>query len=285
MTLQAKDIVFTRYDGRRGVGWLAESYAMLSKHRVPWLSLVVAYYLLLAIVETLPWIGVYLAPIIKPLMSVTFLAAAWNQERGGRPEFRMLMQGFRANVWTLLPLGVVLVAGISLAVASTSLIDGGHLLDLLYGSGPVGADPAAAAQRLHATLAEPRVQLGMLFGAICALPTILAMWWAPALVVFQDARLPTALAASLRAAIANWRPLLRYAMVVFLLGGVVPSLVTSVIALVVPSPFSATVAMALLLPYLALFVTTLHISDYVSYRDVFHAGETLAPTEPASGPG
>ncbi|MGE5667589.1 MAG: BPSS1780 family membrane protein [Betaproteobacteria bacterium] len=285
MTLEAKDIVFTRYDGRRGIAWLAQSYAMLSKYRVPWLSLVVGYYLLLAVVETLPWIGVYLAPIIKPLMSVAFLAAAWSQERGGRPEIRMLIQGFRANVWTLLPLGVVLVAGISLAVASTSLIDGGSLLDLLYGSGPADADPAAAARHLHATLTEPRVQLGMLFGAICALPTILAMWWAPALVVFQDARLPTALAASLRAAIANWRPLLRYAMVVFLLGGVVPSLVTSVIALVVPPPFSATVAMALLLPYLALFVTTLHISDYVSYRDVFHAGETLAPTEPAGGPG
>jgi hypothetical protein len=64
---------------------------------------------------------------------------------------------------------------------------------------------------------------------------------------------------------------------VFVLGGVVPSLVTSVVALIVPAPFNATLAMALLLPYLALFVATLHISDYVSYRDVFHAGETLAP--------
>ena len=277
MALQAKDIVFTRYDGRRGVTWLAESFAMLSKHRVPWLVLVVAYYLLLAVVESLPWIGVYVAPIIKPLMSVAFLAAAWTQERGGRPQLRMLMQGFRANVWTLLPLGVILVAGISLAVAATSLIDGGRLLDLLYGAAPSNADPAAAARRLHETLASPRVELGMLFGAICALPTILALWWAPALVVFQDARLPTALAASLRAAIANWRPVLRYAAVVFVLGGVVPSLVTSVVALIVPAPFNATLAMALLLPYLALFVTTLHISDYVSYRDVFHAGETLAP--------
>ena len=279
MALQAKDIVFTRYDGRRGAAWLAESYAMLSKHRVPWLGLVVGYYLLLAVVETLPWIGVYLAPIIKPLMSVAFLAAAWTQERGGRPQFRMLLQGFRSNAWTLLPLGVVLVAGISLAVAATSLIDGGRLLDLLYGATPTDADPAAAARRLHELLSLPSVELGMLFGAICALPTILALWWAPALVVFQDARLPTALAASLRAALANWRAVLRYALVVFLLGGVVPSLVTSLVALVMPAPFSSTFAMALLLPYLALFVTTLHISDYVSYRDVFHAGETLAPTE------
>ncbi|MHB8496247.1 MAG: BPSS1780 family membrane protein, partial [Casimicrobiaceae bacterium] len=279
MALQAKDIVFTRYDGRRGAAWLAESYAMLSRHRVPWLGLVVGYYLLLAVVETLPWIGVYLAPIIKPLMSVAFLAAAWTQERGGRPQFRMLLQGFRSNAWTLLPLGVVLVAGISLAVAATSLIDGGRLLDLLYGATPTDADPAAAAHRLHELLSLPSVELGMLFGAICALPTILALWWAPALVVFQDARLPTALAASLRAALANWRAVLRYALVVFLLGGVVPSLVTSLVALVMPAPFSSTFAMALLLPYLALFVTTLHISDYVSYRDVFHAGETLAPTE------
>lgn len=282
MALRAKDIVFARYDGRRGAAWLAESYAMLSKHRVPWLALVVGYYLLLAVVETLPWIGVYLAPIIKPLMSVAFLAAAWTQERGGRPQFRMLLQGFRSNAWTLVPLGVVLVAGISLAVAATSLIDGGRLLDLLYGATPTDADPAAAARRLHEVLSSPSVEIGMLFGAIWALPTILALWWAPALVVFQDARLTTALAASLRAALANWRAVLRYALVVFLLGGVVPSLVTSLVALVIPTPFSSTVAMALLLPYLALFVTTLHISDYVSYRDVFHAGEPLAPTETGS---
>ena len=34
---------------------------------------------------------------------------------------------------------------------------------------------------------------------------------------------------------------------------------------------------ALLLPYSLFFAATLHVSDYVSYRDVFHAGETLAP--------
>ena len=37
----------------------------------------------------------------------------------------------------------------------------------------------------------------------------------------------------------------------------------------------ATLAALLVLPYLAFFVATLHISDYVSYRDVFHAGEAV----------
>ena len=34
---------------------------------------------------------------------------------------------------------------------------------------------------------------------------------------------------------------------------------------------------ALLLPYSLFFAATLHVSDYVSYREVFHSGETLAP--------
>jgi hypothetical protein len=34
---------------------------------------------------------------------------------------------------------------------------------------------------------------------------------------------------------------------------------------------------ALILPYSLFFASTLHVSDYVSYRDVFHANETLAP--------
>lgn len=117
----------------------------------------------------------------------------------------------------------------------------------------------------------------MLFGALCALPTVLALWWAPALVVFQDASAFTALGASLRAALGNWRPILRYGLAVFLFGGIVPSMISVIIAVVLPAQLYPFAAAVLLLPYLCFFVATLHIADYISYRDVFHAGETLAP--------
>ena len=39
----------------------------------------------------------------------------------------------------------------------------------------------------------------------------------------------------------------------------------------------AWIMLGLLVPYSLFFTATLHLSDYVSYRDVFHAGETLAP--------
>lgn len=273
-TARASDIVFTRYEGRRGIAWLLESYAMFARHRLGWIGLLLAYYIVLLVVDVLPWIGVVLAPLLKPVLSVGFLAAAWTQDRGGKPGIAMLLKGFGANLGALLPLGIVFVLGISIALGATALIDGGMLLDMLYGAAPAADnDPTAAARHVQETLSATRVQLAMLFGALCALPTLMALWWAPALVVFQDASLATALGASFRAALANWRPALRYALSVFTLGAVVPTFITAALALLIPPPVNATVAAIVVLPYVAFFVATLHISDYVSYRDVFHAGE------------
>jgi hypothetical protein len=278
-----RDIVFTRHEGRRGIDWLRASYQLFRRAKLPWLLLVLVYYLVFVAIKLVPFVGGLAAVVMKPVFSVAFLAAAWNQERGVQPSPRYLFEGFRSNLWALMPLGVVLLIGISLAVGATALIDGGRLVGVLLDPAPADLDEVAAAKRLADTLAEPRVQLGMLFGALCALPTILALWWAPALVVFQDASVGTALRASLRACLANWSALLRYAIAVFFFTAVVPSFLILLIALVVPQslyPFFATV---ILLPYTACFVATLQISDYVSYRDVFHANETLAPIERKSG--
>lgn len=275
MASVATGIPFTRHAARRGTSWLVESYAMFAQHRLAWIVLLLGYYAVLVLFELVPWIGALLAPVIKPVLSVGFLAAAWEQERGGKPALRMLSRGFRANVGALLPLGVVFIVGISIALAATALVDGGQLLEMLYGAAPAAdSDPAAAARHVQQTLAAPRVQFAMLFGALCALPTLLALWWAPALVVFQDAPLVTALSTSLRAALANWRAALRYAVGLFVMGGVVPTLIMAMLAAFVPPPLNATLAAVIVLPYVAFFVATLHISDYVSYRDVFHADET-----------
>jgi hypothetical protein len=273
MARSATDIPFTRHDGRRGIAWLRQSYAMFVRHRLAWIGLLLAYYVSLLAIDALPWIGALLAPMVKPVLSVGFLAAAWTQERGGKPAIGMLVRGFGANVRALLPLGVVFVVGISVALGATALVDGGQFLDMLYGAPPAGDSDASAARHLQQTLGSPRVQFAMMFGAVCALPTLMALWWAPALVVFHDAGLVAALRGSFRAAAANWRAAARYVLALFVLGAIVPTLITATLALIIPAPLNATIAALVVLPYVAFFVATMHISDYVSYRDVFHAGE------------
>jgi hypothetical protein len=272
-----REISFTRQPGSRGVAWLRESYARFSKARMAWVMLLLTYYGVLLVADFVPFVGGLAAPILKPLFAVGFLAAAWTQERGGAPEVKLLFQGFRSNVWALIALGVFFVLGMTLAIGVTAVIDGGRLFDLIANPAPPELDQQAVAKRLSETLSDPRVQLGLLLAALCAIPTLLALWWAPALIVFQDAGAMTALSVSLRAALANWRPILQYALTVFVFGGVVPTLAGTLVVMALPASIGNAVAVGLMLPYVFFFIATLHISDYVSYREVFHAGETLAP--------
>ncbi len=266
-------IAFARLPAMRGAHWLRDAYAMLSRARLQWLLLLLFYYLVLGIVDVIPFLGQLAAPILKPVFAVGFLAAAWSQERGGTPELKQLFQGFRSNLWALLPLGVFLSLGIMLAVLGTSLVDDGKLLDAL--SGKTKFDDKL--------LSDNSVQLAMLFAVVCAIPVMLALWFAPALVVFQDCNAARALGTSLAAALANWRPIAVYAMLVFFYGGVLPGIATATISLLVPASIAFVVALVVLVPYLFMFIATLHISDYVSYREIFHGDEKdAAPVDVAS---
>ena len=264
-----RDHAFTRHPARHGMLWLTQAWRMFNQHRLAWVVLLMAYYLIMLTTRAIPFIGPWAMTIIKPVLAVGLLAAAWNQERGKSPELRLILQGFRANLWALLPIGVFFVLGMTAAVFASSLVDGGKLIEFITSS------TAASEAEIAAALADPQLQFGMLFSALLSLPVLVSTWWAPALIVFQDAGPGTALLTSLRAAFANWKPLVVYGLGVFFYGVILPGLAVSALALVLPPAFGQVVVLAALLPYLMFFAATLHISDYVSYRDVFHADETL----------
>jgi len=250
---------------------------MLWAHRVRWLLLLLTYYVLILTINFVPYVGPFVAPMLKPVFAVGFLAAAWSQERGEAPAIRHLFAGFRANLRALLVLGVVFVIGMTVAGMATPLVDGGKLLTVISGRAEID----------EAFLADGDVEAAMLFGALCALPVLLALWFAPALVVFQDLSAGRALATSLRAAVANARPIAIYALLVFVYAGVLPGFAAKLIAFAMPLETARVVVLMLVMPYLALLVATLHISDYVSYREVFHPDEspTRSATSREPGPG
>ena len=265
-----REFVFTRYEARHGMSWLAQAYALFRRRRLPWVVLLLTYYVLLRLLIEIPYIGPFAMTILKPVFAVGLLAAAWTQERGGTPALSQLFQGFRANLTSLLPIGFFFVVGITAAVLASSLVDGGKLLDLMSHAGTMNEEEITTA------LSDGALEAGMLFSALLSIPVLIATWWAPALVVFQNAGAGAALATSLRAALANWRPLAVYGIGVFFYAAFLPAIVTGVLVLLLGDT-GLLIAKFLLLPYGIFLAATLHISDYVSYRDVFHAGETLAP--------
>jgi len=239
---------------------------MLAAHRVRWLFLLLAYYVIQFLVSVVPVVGPLAMMVGRPIFTVGFLAAAWEQQRGGVPQIAHLFRGFRTNLRALIPIGIVLVAGTLFAIFATALVDGGALLDAI----------TASSRPDEAFVASGRAEAAMLFGILCALPTLLAVWFAPALVVLQDCGARQALATSLRAAVANWRPLLVYAVLLFFYGAVLPGMAIALIAVVAPQQFAPYVIAATVVPYIFLFVAAQAISDYIAYRDVFHHDEVHA---------
>ncbi|HVF65235.1 MAG TPA: BPSS1780 family membrane protein [Casimicrobiaceae bacterium] len=285
---RATDIVFTRHTASRGIVWLKEAYAMFSRARMPWLVLISLYYLILLLASRIPLVGHVVVSLLKPVLAVGLLAAAWTHERGSRPAMGHLFKGFRSNLRALLMLGAVFFAGITAAVLATALFDGGVLLDLLSSEARPAADSTTSAKPADRPSPEEllktgRLQLSMLLAVLFSMPTILGLWFAPALVVFQDAGPGAAIGASLRAALGNWRPLIVYGLAVMLVGAMLPVIVAQFVVMLLPSQATFTLVWILFFAYGLMFAVTLHIADYVSYRDVFHAGETLAPLTARSG--
>lgn len=272
-------IAFTRHPAAYGVAWLRRAFAMFGRHRLPWMLLFCGYFATLFVVNLIPLVGSFAVFVIKPVLAVGMLAAAWNQERGGTPTMRELFHGFRSNLWALLAIGVFFVIGIALAVQASALVDGGKLRDLTSGHA------ALTEEQARETFSDPRLQLAMLFSALLAVPVLLATWWAPALVVFQDAGAGAALAASLRAAVANWRALAAYVLSIFFFCLMLPMVLLTLLAVLLPPSVMQVLVLLVMLPYSIVLTVTLHISDYVSYRDVFHADEKLAPLPPGTGTG
>ena len=284
---RASDIVFARHAARRGLSWLTDALAMFKRARLSWLVLVALYFVLMSVLLEIPYAGALAAPLLKPVFAVGLLAAAWTQERGGRPRVSHLFNGFRANLGILMALGLVYVAGITAAVFLAALFDGGTLLALMSSGANAPAGATQPAPGIDALIRSGELQWSMLLVAFFAMPTVLAMWFAPALVVFQDANLSAALGASLRATLANWKALAIYGLAIAGFGVLMPLIVMQLVYMLAPVPATVAVLRYVFLGYALVLYATLSIAEYVSYRDIFHAGETLTPlsTDPTQPPG
>ena len=260
--------VFARHSASHGAQWLRDAWVMLSAARMPWLVLLLAYYLIQIVLGLVPVAGPLALIVLRPVFTVGFLAAAWSQERGGTPEFRHLFRGFQSNLWALIPVGIFLLVGSTLALFMTVTIDGGELLEAFLANKP-----------LDDVLSGSRVEEAMLVASLCALPIVLAEWFAPALIVFNGCGALRSLRTSLRAALANWRPVLVYAILLTVFGALLPAIAVKLIALALPLVAARIVVAVTVVPYVFLFVTAQAISDYVSYRDIFHADERPASSD------
>lgn len=236
----------------RGLRWLIEGFAIFRRKPVLLTFLVFGYWLSMAVISAVPYLGQIISFVLIPAFSVSLMNACRIIDDDDAMPPQVLFSGFHRNLQALLALGATYVVASMGILGLSALFDGGILFRMLV----IGEMPDPEA------LAGTSVFIAAQLAIVLLVPVMMAFWFAPVLAAWHDMSAGKSLFFSLVASARNWRAFLTYSLAVGTLGVFVPRLLG---ALGGGGPLAAmfTVALSMVL------LPTVYASFYVSYRDVF----------------
>ena len=239
---------------KRGLGWLIDGFAIFRRKPALLGFLVLGYWLSMAVVSAIPYVGQMISFILIPAFSVSLMNACRLIATDEEIPPQVLFSGFHRNLQTLFTLGAVYVVVTLVILGLAALFDGGLLFRMLV----LGAIPDNEALNDSSLFIAAQLTICLL------IPVMMAFWFAPILVAWHDMSAGKSLFFSLIACARNWRPFLMYSLAVGILGIFVPRMANALLGGIGPI-FPSLVAVAFSL----VLLPSLYASFYVSYRDVF----------------
>ncbi|MEK8029244.1 BPSS1780 family membrane protein [Ideonella sp. DXS29W] len=228
-------------DANRGVNWWGEGWTLFTKNAGLWV--VFALILLIAgvVLSFIPFLGSLAVSLLTPVVVGSCLLAARKTEQGGTLDINDLGLAFKSHLNPLLILGALFLAANVIIMVVMGVLGFGAVM---------GMGAGGAAHSMGGMMAAFGVgMLALLVGAALYVPVSMAMWFAPALVVFRDVPPVNALQASFAACLRNIVPFLLYGIIFF------------VVAIVASIPMG--------LGWLVLIPLTI-LTTYLAYRDIFN---------------
>ena len=219
--------------------WLKQGWSMFVANPGLWIASTVVLIVLVLALNIVPLIGTLAAYLLTPLFSAGLLAVCEKAARGEAPDINDLFSGFKRNTGSLVMVGVLYMVGMLIILLVVIALGGGSMAGGLLMNRPAGFG-----------LAFGGMMLAMLLWLVLSVPLIMAIWFSPALVFFNNMPPVDALRASFNACMKNLLVFLVYGLIVLILG------------------FFA--ALPVGLGFLVL-VPVVAGSIYVSYRDIFVA--------------
>ena len=220
-----------------GWTWIADAWSIFRAAAGTWIGIVIVLAVIFLIFGVLNVIGMIASFVLGPVFTGGLMIACRNAEEG-RMTFAAAFAGFRHRFGTLAAVGAGYLVGMIAIVFLASIVTGVGMFSVLG-----GATTPEQLATLGLTLA-----LAVLIVLALMLPLVMAIWFAPALVVFHDMGAGAAMKASFLGCLKNMLP--------FLLYGILLT-IASVIA-----------SIPLLLGWLVLG-PVLVASIYTSYRDIY----------------
>ncbi len=241
---------------RRGWMWFALGWSLFKRSPLGWIVLVFSYWLLIALINEIPFAGAIISTLLLPAFSVSFMGACVDIEQGVRPSVAMLLSGFRNRLMTLLVLGGLYFMSILAVLGIASLADGGTLFRWIA----QGLPPPESA------IADGSVMRALLLASAVGAPGLMAFWFSPVLTAWRDMGAAQSMFYSFFASLRNWRAFAVYGLVIAA-GGLAMSLLITIIAVVTRG--NAGLVRGAMLGLSIGMLPTIFATFYYSYRDIF----------------
>jgi len=222
----------------RGWNWIADGWTLFKATPGLWIGITVVFIAIFFAMALVPFAGMLAQYLLMPVFMAGIVLGCRAIDEGSGLQFNHLFAGFQTKFGTLAAVGALYLAGFVAIMVVVMLITGVGVFAMMAGGGQDAAATGAV--------------LGILIAGLIALalsmPLLMAVWFAPALVVFHDLGAVEAMKASFTGCLRN----------------VVPFLVYGIVAMVL-----LFVAMLPLLLGLLVAVPVLLASVYTGYRDVY----------------
>ena len=224
----------------RGIAWFTDAWKIFIQSPGMWVLLFIVFLVLSLLFAIVP-LGGLVSSIAYPAVAAGLMLGCQELEQGGALRLGHLFEGFKKNAGNLILVGALYLVG---AMGVGFIVGLGTALAIpAFISGPLEPDSIRNLAKL-----APIVILVFLFAAALLMPLFMAIWFAPALVVFHDLQPMAAMKTSFKVCLRNFVPFLLYG---------VAGLVLAIVAVL---PFGLG---------LLVFGPLVWISMYTGYRDIF----------------
>jgi uncharacterized membrane protein len=226
----------------RGAGWFQEAFSLWRQDWFPW-TVICLILIFISIIPLFIPFAALLVYLFFPVLIAGLMLGCQSADQGGHAEVSALFRGFSGRLEQTILVGVAYVAGI-IVIVILMLV----LIYTMTGGLEIITDPQSAnLENISAVFTE--LLLATLIGLLLYLPLVMALWFAPALIVLDGHAAGNAMISSFNACLANLMPFLVYGIVGLLLS------------------LLATLPMGL--GWLILFPVFI-ITIFISYKDIYH---------------
>ncbi len=182
--------------------WYRQGWAIFVVNPGVWIAMTVILIVIFMGLHIVPMVGWLAAHLLTPVLAAGMLLACRKAADGETLTIGDLFAGFRRNSHALVMLGGWYMAGVALVSLLIFILAGGGVAGALALGNPLGAGIAIGGFFVAGVL-----------WMLLSVPVAMAIWFAPALVFFNDMPPVQALQASFNACLKNFLALLVYGLI------------------------------------------------------------------------